>query len=61
MIDKAQQTKMRALILGIEVSKHVPASYSDAECDLCGWLMVKVLDEIWAMRNSDDMVKRLYN
>jgi len=61
MIDKAQQNKMRVLILGTEIARYTPAPYTQAECDMCGWLMVNLIDELWACRSDDKKIKKLYN
>ena len=60
MIDKNQQNKMRVLILGTEISRYAP-TYNQTECDMCGWLMLKLIDELWAVRHDEKKIKSLYN
>jgi competence transcription factor ComK len=52
---------MRILILGAEISKYTPPSYSQTEVDMCAWLMINLIDEVGAAKYDEKKIKKLFN
>jgi hypothetical protein len=61
LFTNSAQQQMRILILGAEISKYTPVSYSQVEVDMCAWQMIHLIDDLAAASHDATKIKKLFN